>query len=105
MLIYDKAILKNILMNELNWIEEIAEDYSKNIEKYNEKLQKTLDEWMKTRTIIDDININGVTMNYIMRKQKGLFFDAFNTMNYFIANPSVTEGFKTTSEKIFRRFN
>jgi hypothetical protein len=40
-----------------------------------------------------------------MRKQKGLFFDAFNTMNYFIANPSVTEEFKTTSEKIFRRFN
>ena len=60
---------------------------------------------MKSRTIIDDININGVTMNYIMRKQKGLFFDAFNTMNYFIANPSVTEEFRTTSEKIFRRFN
>jgi hypothetical protein len=43
MLIYDKAALKNILMNEFNWIKEIAEDYSKNIEKYNEKLQKTLE--------------------------------------------------------------
>jgi len=105
MLKCDKQVLKKILIEELNRDEEIANNIVANIESYNEKLQKTITTWMINRTILDDIEIEGVTLNYIMKKQDISFIDALSKMNWFIDEPEEAKIFAAIPEKYFYYFD
>jgi cellulose biosynthesis protein BcsQ len=103
MLKYNKDALINILINEFQQNVRNANDYANDLKEYDEVLQKTLIQWLKDRTIINDIKVNGVTVNYIITKRNCKFIDALGFMNFYLHNPEKAKAFKETPESYFYR--
>ena len=101
MLLFNYTKFKGILVKDLGYPardSKMLDNTCRNIHKLSSELQKTLDVWMENRTIIDDIEIEGITINKIlacqdrfMRYLGGLsinsFVEALYMMNSFIENP------------------
>ena len=101
MINFDDQKFKEILIKELGYParnDEMLNNTCHSIHKLSSELQKTFDVWMEDRIIIDDIEIEGITINKIlkchdrfMRYLGGFsinsFVEGLYMMETFIKNP------------------
>ncbi|MBP2657921.1 MAG: hypothetical protein H6Q69_953 [Firmicutes bacterium] len=102
MLEFDDDLMRKILTNELNYsmVDEVIPNFHKNLDS---RLQHTLDVWLFERTIIDEINVEGVTIRYIMEKEGYSFIDALVSMSIYLNNPAKARWFFDTPKSFFIR--
>lgn len=89
MLQFDITQLANILVEEYNYsrfpITEKLKAFQKNAP---EGLQDALNAWIKDRTILDEPNIDGITIQKIMERNQTHFFNALVSMGTILRDPS-----------------
>ncbi|QKG83380.1 hypothetical protein GXN76_02100 [Kroppenstedtia pulmonis] len=94
MLKYDREKVKSILIHEEGYSETMAETFSETLVNLHEDLQPALDQWLKDRTISEEITVEGVTLKMIMEKRRDSFRGALTTMSVFIEKPELARRFK-----------
>lgn len=93
MLIFDKELVRNILMQELGYQEDKTERKITTLSGHHEDLQPLLDQWIQDRSISDH-TINGVSLNMVYKYfEVNDFFSALIHMNSFAKHPGYAEQF------------
>lgn len=92
----DKATEK--IEKELNLQPKTAAIMAKNLFNLHENLFPIIEGWLEGKC--EDVEFNGITMSYIMKKEKTPFIDAVFSMSYLIENPDKIDFYK---ERTFDR--
>ncbi|QKG83384.1 hypothetical protein GXN76_02120 [Kroppenstedtia pulmonis] len=103
MLKYDAEKVKEILIHE-GYSERMAQSDAETLVNLHEDLQPALDQWLKDRTISEEITMEGVTLKMIMEKRRTNFIGALASMSYFIKNPGSARRFKNRPIIVRRLF-
>lgn len=83
-------------MIEAGYFEEMSKEIIKSYDKKDISIQEALNEWVNNKTI-KHIEVEGVTIEYIMEKDECDIFCALTTMDVFIKKPSLATKFKETT--------
>ena len=83
----DKKKLRSILKQQEMADHEIDVVISR-LERIHPKLQRVLEQWVKDRTISEEVNVNGVTIAEIMKRKEG-FLNALFTLNVLLDHPQL----------------
>lgn len=93
MLIFDKELVRNILMQELGYQEDKTERGIHLLSELHEDLQPLLDQWIEDRSISDQ-KINGVTLDMVYKYfEANDIIVALIDMNNFAKHPGYAEQF------------
>ncbi|WP_131923028.1 hypothetical protein [Hazenella coriacea] len=88
-------MLKEILLNECNFYQYQAEMEIDGLKKLQEPLQRALQQWIEDRTISEEIEVEGITIKYIMDKCQSDFTSALTFMSVFMDEPEEAIEFKS----------
>ncbi|TCS96624.1 hypothetical protein [Hazenella coriacea] len=95
MSLFNEEKLKEILLTECNYYQHQAEDKIESLKRLQEPLQKALQQWIEDRTISEEIEVEGVTLKYIMDKWDSNFTSALFLMSAFMKEPQKAAKFKS----------
>ncbi len=93
MLKFNDEIVLDAIIRECKCDKTRALRYINQIKEYSSELQPVLDAWIHDGTI-KNFEINGVDINYIMKKMNTHFIAALMHMNRFIMDPGEADRFK-----------
>ncbi|KFZ41296.1 MULTISPECIES: hypothetical protein [Thermoactinomyces] len=93
MLSFDENQLKSVLIEEEGIEESKTSFIIENLKKLDDRLQETMDQWMKDRSI-SNFNVEGVDLKFIMEKGKVNFHNALTIMNAFLYDPNLAETYR-----------
>lgn len=91
MIIFDKAIIKEILIEEGYSDDGEIDMIFSELNIINASLQNVLDAYVADRTILDEFEVEGVTVNMIMDKFRCDFWNALGFMSTSIDNPQLAK--------------
>ncbi|TCS96625.1 hypothetical protein [Hazenella coriacea] len=92
---FNEEKLKEILLNECNFYQYQAEKKIESLKRLQEPLQKALQQWIEDRTVSEEIEVEGVTLQYIMDKWESNFTSALFLMSTFMDEPQDAIKFKS----------
>lgn len=100
MLKFDEQIVRRVLKEdgyseqgiliELNLLEET-----------DARMQLLLDAYLEDRSILNTVNVEGITLNMLMDIDTCNFWNAFNLLDLIMKNPKLVEGTKLRAESIY----
>jgi hypothetical protein len=86
MLTFDKEVVRKMLLED-GYEEKDVEIKLAALAKTDARLQPVLDAYLVDRTISPDFNVNGLTMKIIMEKYSCNFWNAIDSMEYYLKHP------------------
>ncbi|SMP22282.1 hypothetical protein SAMN06265361_10430 [Laceyella tengchongensis] len=95
MITFDPKKLKEVMINEEGYTESEYYFQLKVLERLDEKLQEPFDLWLYERKISTDFNVEGITLELIMKKHHCTFLSALATMNTYLNNTEKAKRFFT----------
>jgi len=79
------------IMSESNYVYDTASNVLNQLEKVHPALNEVVDSWKNSIEL--PFEFNGISMNDIIKKLRGKYFDAIFTMSWLLENPCEIEGF------------
>jgi hypothetical protein len=87
---FDRELLQQIMQNELNYKEPDIKRINLLVEKLNPGLHEVLGNWVNYRTV-PPVEVEGVTLDLIMTKNRCDFLNALIYMNAFVEKPELAK--------------
>ncbi len=84
---FDKVLVKKVLLEDGYSNEEADKKIQSIYDWYDDRLYDVINAYVRDRTILDNINVQGVTMRVLIERRKYNFWDALYMLNETISNP------------------
>lgn len=91
MLLFDKDLVKKIMMSEGGYSSEAADAEVIGLSKVDGSLQPVLDAYLGDRKVTDDFSFEGITVPMIMEKKGCNFWYALTGMQIFMEHPEMAQ--------------
>lgn len=89
---FDKAVVRKMLIEDGYSDEGEIERTFNDLTRTDASLQKVLDAYLADRIIVDDFEVEGLTLKIIMDKFRSDFWDGLSLMNIYINDHELAKG-------------